>query len=671
MTTKVTTRLPAWGRSFVDLLAVALGVALPLEVLPDLPALIHYASYPQIVEVFAELALVFLGLGMLFGVVCMIVGAVRAWLKRIPLQAGVSTALAFGRVIMLGLALLEGLRTWLHAIGLSTQMLNWLREASWVPQQIPEHRIGIWLGLGIVLSILAWKRQESMHAGHVIAAQQIRFWGVTACVTTFVGLSLKTWWPLMDNRTAVATRQASATQHPNLLLLTIDTLSAEHLSLYGYQRPTSPALDQFASTANVFDHFYSNSNVTTPSMSSILLGERPWRHRVFVAPAAPVESHSRRSLLTAFHDAGYRTIAVSTNPFASPPKMMLMPDVDSHDVAIAWSNLCPYDPDRITAHVLSPQSSAILNTNSLWQASRDFALRSLIKYGACPPTGHYDPAYPLGLAEQRWKASSGQPTLVWVHLTPPHDPYAAPAPYAGLFQPGPEARSIFDSSPVYHYLGHPLADRQRRELLGRYDESIRYVDTAIGDFLHRIDVQGLLKNTIVVISADHGENFSHDYGGHGGPELFDEVTHLPLIVRLPGQMKGKRIAVPAEQIDIYPTVAQLAGVPVVGHPEGQSLAGAMAGFPTPRPVFSMNFERSARNGRLEQGTVMMVDYPWKLQRRIGPIDPTTPSSQRDRLSSLDEDPHEQQDVSASHPEIVARMRAAIEREVEANRAIRP
>jgi arylsulfatase A-like enzyme len=115
----------------------------------------------------------------------------------------------------------------------------------------------------------------------------------------------------------------------------------------------------------------------------------------------------------------------------------------------------------------------------------------------------------------------------------------------------------------------------------------------------------------------------------------------------------------------------LAHVSPLGAPEGQSLVGALDGQPTPHAAFSMNFERSTREGRLEQGSVAMVDYPWKLQTRVGPIDATTPNSTRDHLFRLDQDPQEMHDIATSNREVVARMRSSIDAQVAQNRELRP
>ena len=110
-------------------------------------------------------------------------------------------------------------------------------------------------------------------------------------------------------------------------------------------------------------------------------------------------------------------------------------------------------------------------------------------------------------------------------------------------------------------------------LEARYDEAMAYSDSYAGPFLQRA-LALLGPNTAIIVSADHGESFSHGYGAHTGPGLYDEIIHIPLILKLPGETTGKRCERPAEQADIAPTLAALAGVPAPADWAGRSLLSA-------------------------------------------------------------------------------------------------
>src|SRR6185503_5412426 len=133
----------------------------------------------------------------------------------------------------------------------------------------------------------------------------------------------------------------------DVVLITIDTLAANHMSLYGYERDTTPRLDALAQQATTFDRFYANSNFTTPSTASFLYGVRSWAHRAWNIGSPPVDDVYGHNLLQAFHDAGYEVLTVDTNPCAAPAQNRLMPWVDhARSLQIRTAFLWTYWPDR-------------------------------------------------------------------------------------------------------------------------------------------------------------------------------------------------------------------------------------------------------------------------------------------------------------------------------------
>jgi arylsulfatase A-like enzyme len=421
-------------------------------------------------------------------------------------------------------------------------------------------------------------------------------------------------------------------------------------------------LSALASQASVFEHFYANGNFTTAAVASLLTGQRPWTHRVFVIPGTPREHDANASLLAQFRQNGYYTMAVSTNTWAAPPKHSAMPHLDRHLASWPWGQACPHDIDGFLYQWVSPQTGAITQNISFWRAARQLVLELALDRGWCPPSGHFDPGMSLQQGQALLtQAPTQQPRLLWVHLTPPHDPYAPPPPYVGRFDTGPQARQMTNSSPIYHYLGREEALRQRARLEGRYDEAIRYVDDHLGRFLDGLKAQGRFDSALIVVSADHGESFDNDYGGHGGPELYEDVIHIPLLIKAPGQQVGRRITTPAEQVDLLPTLLAMTGLPPPVRPvEGRSLLPLLQGKGSLRPIFSMTMEKQNPQSVLRSGTVAMVEWPWKLTALMGDSDPRTPAPRRDRLYQLDVDPQEKVDVATQRPEVVSRMRLAIE-----------
>jgi arylsulfatase A-like enzyme len=448
---------------------------------------------------------------------------------------------------------------------------------------------------------------------------------------------------------------SAQTGAPHIVLLTIDALSAQHMSLYGAQRQTTPLLDAFAKQAGVFERAYANSNFTTSSVSSILTGTRPWTHRAFQIFSWPSVETRRESLPAELERAGYVTGYVATNSYAGASRLGLGPYF-----GFAASDRVPMDlpcPDRLAAVLPyacpASQLLPLLLAEKLW-----FKLRA--SSPAMVSNRHYDPGESVQTALAWLKTvDKSRPVFLWLHLFPPHSPYAAPAPWLGRFDPSAEGRDIDGTDPVDNFAFRELTPQRVHVLDARYDEAVQYVDSYAGAFLTEA-LATLGDNTAVVIMADHGESFANGYGGHGGPGLYDSVVHVPLIIRLPHQTDALRMTAPVEQIDIAPTLAALAGLTPPASWEGQSLLPlwhedqTAANVPS-RTVFTMNFEENSDSAALTTGALAVVQGSWKLIRYLGPLHyPNMPPLQ-DELYDLSSDPGETTNRAADSTAVHERL----------------
>jgi arylsulfatase A-like enzyme len=429
---------------------------------------------------------------------------------------------------------------------------------------------------------------------------------------------------------------------PHIVLLTIDALSAEHMSLYGAPLPTTPELAAFAQSATTFERAHANANFTTPGIASILTGTRPWTHRALQLPVWPRESARRNSLPALLQRSGYQTGYVSTSPWAGGAKNGLDNyfDYASRD-RVRGGPLCNDGLSSVLKYTcpaveipLFGEAQSHLETA---RASRDNL--------------EFDPRLAIEPAIQ-WlrRVDKSKPVFLWLHLLPPHSPYAAPKPWLGHFDPSDDARLADDSEPDWQFLLGEIPKDRVRTFQARYDESVEYVDHYAGEFLRRA-LQILGDNTVIVITADHGESFAHGYGGHAGPGLYEELIHVPLIIRLPGQRGEVRSPVLAEQVDIAPTLAELAGVQPPSSWEGRSLLGTQPA----KPIFSMNFEENARRSPLATGSIAVVEDHWKLVRYLGALRYPSMPPLHDVLYDLAADPGELIDRSAEEPAVVKRL----------------
>jgi arylsulfatase A-like enzyme len=453
---------------------------------------------------------------------------------------------------------------------------------------------------------------------------------------------------------------------PPVLLITLDALSAQRMQVYGGGRANTPRLMEFAGQATVFDRFYANSNFTTSGVGAFIHGVRPWTHRAFQYESTPLPNVASGGLIPALHGAGYRIYAVSTNPLASPLQHLVTPYTERTSVR----NL---EPPKFLYNflfiALDPNTGAFINFGFIGKLIA-LANPLLARAGFWRENTHYDPRVAFGAAlDMLASAPNDRPVFLWVHIMPPHAPYATPAGFLGTYNNSARARTRVNSSPNALIFA---TERNIGILADRYDESILYADHAVGAFLDQLKQAGWFDRSIIAISTDHGELFSEEARGHAGPLLREALVHVPLIVRVPGQTAGRRVGQLAEQIDLAPTLLALAGVPADPRLEGISLVPAMQGRElAARPVFIMNFQQNPRLQPIRTGTVAMIDGDWKYVHYLPGIRYPFMPRLEDQLLNLKDDPGEKSNQIASHPAIAARMLGEINAKLRQHSAPQP
>ena len=311
---------------------------------------------------------------------------------------------------------------------------------------------------------------------------------------------------------ATATTLASGYGTPNasqpeVFLVTIDTLRADHIHCYGYESIQTPALDALAKDGIRFTHAFTPSPITNTSHISILTGLLPSSHGVtdFAVPLAPTHS----TLAEILKSNGYHTAAFIGAVI-----------LDSKTLAPGLDRGFDFY-DNFPAH---------LQTKSRWgRVERRGA--DVVKHAETWITAH-----PAG------------PHFVWIHLYDPHDPYEPPPPFSETYK-----------------------DRL-------YDGEIAYADSALAGFVAYLKKNGRYENALIVVVGDHGEGLGEHHENTHGIFLYDSTTHVPLIVKLPGESNlDKVIQAQVRTTDILPTVADLLGFPPPGRLDGESMTPYFAG----------------------------------------------------------------------------------------------
>jgi arylsulfatase A-like enzyme len=344
---------------------------------------------------------------------------------------------------------------------------------------------------------------------------------------------------------------------PNVVLVSIDSLRADHLGCYGYGRATSPTLDRLADEGVLFENATSSTSWTLPAHASMFTGLPNSAHGLD-APAR-VLSPERATLAEALQARGYRTAGFWSGPFLHP-RFGLGQGFDHYVNCAGFA----FDSDPRRANDLA----------------------------------HEDVTSPRLVEEvTRFLDDVGdQPFFLFVHMWDVHYDYIPPPPYDTLFDP--DYDGPVDGRGVANAL-EDLAPRDLEHLIALYDGEIAWTDRHLGLMLERLDELGLAGDTVVLVTADHGEEFfEHGLFGHR-KTLFEESIAVPLVVRAPGiGRRGLRVAEPVGIVDLAPTILELAGVPPLADVLGRSLVPLLNGHTPDAPGVEVVSELSRRESLL-------------------------------------------------------------------------
>jgi arylsulfatase A-like enzyme len=440
---------------------------------------------------------------------------------------------------------------------------------------------------------------------------------------------------------AVPQRPAGRSAGPNVVLVTFDALSAEDMSLYGYHLPTTPNIDAFAQRASVFTNFYSTSTFTTPCVASLYTGRYPTSTKVYEIDGRLEGDATAKTLPGALRRAGFETAASVANPWAHPARLGCGGDFD----------LLPLPPMplfEIPGLLMGLGASDVFD--DAWTVSR--IPPRLIH----PMTSVFGPKRSFTQAEMLL-AGLKSPYFLHVHVFAPHSPYQPSAPFLHRFLSTDEFRSAPDywnvvTLPDQGYTPdrQPLVDRARL----RYAEWIAEADAAFGEFLERGERAGKFDNAVVIVSADHGESFQGGVFSHGGPRQVRPMIHIPMVVRLPGQSRARRVEIAADLTSVAATTLDLVGLPRPDWMEGRSLRPWLDGVADDKGegfAFTQFLARDAVGGPLAQGTVGVIDgrhqYVIDLERGSGV------------LNLLDDAHLQTEDLAGGDPALAARLRREI------------
>lgn len=391
---------------------------------------------------------------------------------------------------------------------------------------------------------------------------------------------------------------------PNIILVTFDTMTSRDMSVYGYHLPTTPFISEWSKTAALFTRAEAESNYTTPTTASLMTGKRVWTHQTYyVETASEAVKNSSENLPALLRKNGYSNIAIVTTDYASVDKLGI-----SYSFEIAPSPVKFRYPTNLFGFInafLYRTFGEKIKLND-WIIKEDFIffrLVNILTRGFSKTMTPPEKAF--GKLLEILDDNFPEPFFAWVHIFPPHDPYLPPEPYIGMFNSSQKLRTS---------KGQRQATGMDEIFRARYDEFIRYCDKKFENFIIQLKKRNLFGNSLIILSSDHGESFEHNYKGHGGPHLYEQLTHIPLIIKEPAQTEAKIINDVVEQIDIPATILEFAGIPTPSWMDGRSLVPLMRGEKlSQRPAFSMNLERNPSRGhKITKGTIAVWEGDYKL-----------------------------------------------------------
>ncbi|NLH47420.1 MAG: sulfatase-like hydrolase/transferase [Myxococcales bacterium] len=403
--------------------------------------------------------------------------------------------------------------------------------------------------------------------------------------------------PLLVLAAALAGWHCSGSAKPkNVLLISIDTLRADHLSCYGYAKKTTPEIDALAARGVLFEHAMAPSSWTTPSHASLFTGLLSSQHG---AALVGVPIHPETPTLPEYlKEAGLASAAFVTHQYVGK--------------SLGFAR----------------------KFDSFWMEEDAPADK------------------PVDEAIQWLGANGKKPFFAFVHLFDPHMPYQPPKEYVDEYDEF--CRQTGGDRGTLNFLmsdDKAVSQRALTCLLRRYDDEIRYTDRQVGRLVRYLETEKLLDKTVVIIVADHGEEFLEHQGVLHGITLYQEQLHVPLILLGAGIPRGKRIAAQVRLQDVLPTVLELEHLTPKIALQAASLTPFFDGRETA--------DRDAIAETCDVGPNRMSIISGHYKYIYSPRAHIFMQPMEEKLFDLAADPQEKTNLLAEKPELAKKLQAAL------------
>lgn len=489
-------------------------------------------------------------------------------------------------------------------------------------------------------------------------------------------LSLSSLYPLNKELPGEHFTVEHAEPTPNIILFVFDALSAENMSLYGYARKTTPQIERFAATANVYHAHYAGGNFTIPGTASLLSGTYPWTNRALHFAGKVATPFVGHNLFSALGPSYYR-FAFTQNAWVDLLLIQFSASIDQRLPVSAFSllNGLTYDRFPLTNIPLSFRGleEFLFHKFEIMHGAFVFypinrLLTSLIYdrklqevseiYPQGFPSNHHDTFFILrpvfeGVVQEL--KSLPQPFIAYVHFFPPHDPYLASKDFIGVFadQWKPLDKKI-----------HPLSEKHPYSVLllerQKYDEYLAHVDDEFGRLYDALNQSGFTENSYIILTSDHGEIFERGEKNHVTKLLYQPLVHVPLLIQTPGQKQRQDFYSPTSCVDILPTLLHLSHQPIPAWCEGQVLPGFGVPMNEHRSIYTIEAKTNHIRQPLSLYTISMIKENYKLIHYRG----YQGYYNEIELFDLENDPEELVDLSKPKRQIALELKAELYQKLE-------
>lgn len=469
--------------------------------------------------------------------------------------------------------------------------------------------------------------------------------------------------------------QQAADGRKNVLIIVFDAFSAYNIPFYGYPRETTPNLRRLAERAIVYHNHFAASNFTTPGTASLLTGALPWTHRAFQLNGTVNEAFARKTVFRAFEH--YHRIVYSHNPLVNTLFKQFTVDLDEY---VPQTRLF-LTADTLVHDVFGKDEDIadVGWTRSIKKGEEGYSyslfLSDLYKHYIQNKMANVGPRFPRGIPSVRgdnfflledaidWlEHETGrwpQPYLGYFHFMPPHAPTSTSVDFYGAFAQDSYIPAWKPADVLSAGLTRPDLIRQR----AAYDEFILYLDREFGRLFEFLESTGVLENTWVVLTSDHGELFERGVRGHISPLLYQPVVRVPLMIFEPGRTSGVAISEATSAVDLLPTLLHVTGAGPVSWAEGTVLPPFVSDEPDPeRAVYSLHAKENDPDKPLTVATAMMVQGNYKLTYYFGYEE--LGGEDRVELYDIVSDPEEMHSIFDTENQRAVAMLAALRQKLD-------